>query len=229
MGSAKIEKQELENLQEQFSEEEQVKILQMANSKTGIDRTKKTVSKKDAPAKSGVDDYKDEVGLKDKKGADDDDVLSAELRKIYSDESVFIAEQMIDGVADVLLGNRLTYHFDEKDTGVSGLSFTFRSLNSSEENDIKFKCRNYGWDHNITGHSMDLFWYEQIQFSLVEYCGKDLRAFKTDDRTDLIKRIPGFLMTRMFEKQGIFRSALELLARGKGDLDIIKKSLAPQA
>ena len=153
----------------------------------------------------------------------------AQLRDEFSEEVFAIAEDLSGNVREILLGTRsLSYSFDEEDTQLKGFSFAFRSLSSAEENDLKYQCRMNEWDINMTTQSMDLYYFEQVVVAMTSYCGKSLTGASLADRRKVISSIPFMLMRKIYRKYTDFLSALDLLAKGEGDLNLLKKFFAPR-
>jgi hypothetical protein len=182
------------------------------------------------PDKKTTMTYQEEIGVGPGETENEDSVRAAEIRRRFSPETIKIASSFVKDVHLVLLGGEsFTYQFNHDDTGVSGLSFSFRSLNSKEDNDLRYECRKEGWDVQPTTQSIDLFYYEQICLSMVEYCGKNLQSMPKEKKRELIGRIPSFIMRTIYDKYNQFISALDLISRGEGEFDAVKKCFAPRS
>lgn len=223
MGGASLAKN-----QEELSSEEVLKKA-MSIPTAFDDKPTTIVNEESSSSQARTMEYKEEVGLEKEQDYTEDEVKMAEIRRMYRPEILKIAESFVDQVGKVLLGSEsFVYTFTAEDCGVDGLEFSFRSLSANDENELKYTSRMNGWDVNPTGQSVDLFYYEQILASMVDYCGKRLVGMDNEKKRELVGRIPSFIMKRVFEKYSDFQAALDLVSKGKGELDLVKKSLAPR-
>lgn len=135
------------------------------------------------------------------------------LKKKYNEEAVLIAEDMVGDIDRVLLGGSLTYFFDDKTTGINGLSFSFKTLSSFEDAEIAQMAKIQSWDNNVGRVSLDLMAYEEIMYSLVSYCGFDLNGVSMDKKREKLERVPAFVMKNyVFPKFFLFREAFYILS-----------------
>lgn len=142
----------------------------------------------------------------------------------YPKKSLEIANKIKDGLHQVLLGKNFRYTFDEKDNDVDGLSFSFKSLSSIEDHSCKSIARENGWDRDMTQLSWEMFVFLKVRYSLISFCGQDMSDWNEEKKFAFIdKNIKAFVKTKMCEQYLIFEKALDLISRGKGEYDLVKK------
>lgn len=142
----------------------------------------------------------------------------------YPKKSLEIANKIKDGLHQVLLGKNFRYTFDEKDNDVDGLSFSFKSLSSIEDHSCKSIARENGWDRDMTQLSWEMFIFLKVRYSLISFCGQDMSDWNEEKKFAFIdKNIKAFVKTKMCEQYLIFEKALDLISRGKGEYDLVKK------
>lgn len=153
-----------------------------------------------------------------------------QLREIYTEESVMIAESWWNDISEILLSedDHFTFEFGESMTKIKGLTFTLRSLNAGEDYNLKMLSRINGWDRNISNQTVMMTMHESLCVMLVDFCGKDLSEMTLDRRKKFVEKIEGFAQRAMIDCLENFQLAIDIISRGEEHLDLVKKSLARQ-
>ena len=161
-----------------------------------------------------------EEPVKEKKNLDESALMS-----MFSKEAIKIAEDNINNISQILLGGGLTYTFSDKDTGINGLSFGFRTLTAGEENTINHLVRMQGWDSNPSRVSFNLVTFENVVHSMISYNDFNMANSPADEKRKRLSKVPSFIMENIiFPRYHFFMEALSILSNPEVYDFLLKKS-----
>jgi len=146
---------------------------------------------------------------------------------VYSKKAREMALELSNNISQVLMGeNFIVYEFSEKDTGIPGLSFSFRSLTSGEEQELLKMFRADGLDESRTIETWKIASWERVVWSIRSINNHiNMHKSSLEKRREILNKVPVFVMNCLTRNFDDFQGAVELLSVGKEGLDLVKKSL----